>query len=402
MTREEIYDICLERLNSCNSLLLELPTGTGKSKLAIDLSRHLCTTVFSGRRIKFLLLVDKKVHKITWEKELEKWGNIPNTDITVICYASLKKYRDISFDLIIADEVHHIASEKRKTALKTLQFEYFIGLSATIPEETKRFFEYNFKTSIVSYSLNKAIKDKILPKLQILLWPLTLDNTYLTETIFVNPYMKREMKQDSYDRIWYYRKNKIKAKILCTPFQKNREFTADISWAKKAFFKCTNISKKHALENKWMVLCNRRLEWYSTLRILLVQKILKALDKERTITFCKNIGQTKQLGKWCIHSKNNESDQFYEDFNNLKINHITAVNMLNENANLTNCRYAIFANLPSSDIVQIQRIGRALRHSHPVIIIPYYKETREEEIINKMLENLDKKYIKEIHSIKEI
>ena len=91
-----------------------------------------------------------------------------------------------------------------------------------------------------------------------------------------------------------------------------------------------------------------------------------------------------------------------EKFNQKKIDHITAVNILNENANLVDCKYAIFANLSSSEIVQVQRTGRSLRHKSPVIIIPYYKGTREEEIKDKMIEGFNKDYIKEIHSIQEI
>jgi ERCC4-related helicase len=66
------------------------------------------------------------------------------------------------------------------------------------------------------------------------------------------------------------------------------------------------------------------------------------------------------------------------------------------------CQYGIFANISSSSIVQAQRTGRLLRHKEPVIIIPYYKGTREDEIVAKMLEGFNKEFIKEIHSIQEI
>jgi hypothetical protein len=43
-----------------------------------------------------------------------------------------------------------------------------------------------------------------------------------------------------------------------------------------------------------------------------------------------------------------------------------------------------------------------MRHKSPVIVFPYYKGTREEEILNKMLEGFNRGYIKTIHSINEI
>lgn len=43
-----------------------------------------------------------------------------------------------------------------------------------------------------------------------------------------------------------------------------------------------------------------------------------------------------------------------------------------------------------------------MRHPSPVIIVPYYKGTREEEIVAKIFADYDKKFIKHIKSIDEI
>lgn len=39
---------------------------------------------------------------------------------------------------------------------------------------------------------------------------------------------------------------------------------------------------------------------------------------------------------------------------------------------------------------------RILRHRNPIIIIPYYRLTREEEIVNKWLEGYNPELIKEV------
>lgn len=70
--------------------------------------------------------------------------------------------------------------------------------------------------------------------------------------------------------------------------------------------------------------------------------------------------------------------------------------------NLTNCRIGIFCNLSSSEIVVKQRVGRILRHKTPVIIIPYFKDTREEELVQKMIEEYSKESIIIINNINEI
>ena len=89
-------------------------------------------------------------------------------------------------------------------------------------------------------------------------------------------------------------------------------------------------------------------------------------------------------------------------FNGCKIKHITACAILNEGVNLTNCRIGIFCNLNSSEIITKQRVGRLLRHKHPIVIIPYYKNTREEELVAKMLEEYNKESIKTINNLNEI
>lgn len=70
--------------------------------------------------------------------------------------------------------------------------------------------------------------------------------------------------------------------------------------------------------------------------------------------------------------------------------------------NLTNCRIGIFCNLNSSEIVVKQRVGRILRHKSPVIILPYFEDTREEELVNKMIEEYSENSIIKINNIKEI
>jgi superfamily II DNA or RNA helicase len=70
--------------------------------------------------------------------------------------------------------------------------------------------------------------------------------------------------------------------------------------------------------------------------------------------------------------------------------------------NLTDCQVGIYANLNSSETIIKQRIGRLLRHKNPVIIIPYYKNTRDEELVNKMLENYNEDLVKTISNIQEI
>lgn len=70
--------------------------------------------------------------------------------------------------------------------------------------------------------------------------------------------------------------------------------------------------------------------------------------------------------------------------------------------NLVNCRIGIYANLNSSETIIKQRLGRILRHKKPVIVIPFYRYTREEELVNKMLEDYNPQLVKTITNIKDL
>ena len=399
MTRQEAYNSSIESIEKSNSLLLELPTGMGKSKLSLDLINYLVDTKFKGKQTSLLLLVAKRVHKTTWLKEIKKWGGLHVDSITMECYESLKKHLNESFTFILIDEVHHINSDLRLEALSTLKYSYMVGLSATIPFKLKQYFKYTYHSQIVSCDIVDAIEDEVLPEPTILLLPLQLDNTKATETWEINPKAKGPIKHGLYRDIWTFRKQKAHAIIRLTPKQKLMEYDKLIDWEKGKVMR----SRSEALKFTWLHHCGERLEWLASMKVDIVRQILRKLDKQRTITFCKTIEQAELLGKNCIHSKNEASDKIYTDFNDKKLNHITAVNILNENANLVDCKYAVFVNYSSSEICSAQRIGRSLRHKSPIIILPFYKGTREEEIIQeKMIKGFNPECIKTINSIQEI
>lgn len=399
MTREEVFNACIASTQKSNCLLLEAATGLGKSKLSIDIINHLIATKYQGKKTSMLLLVAKNVHKKTWADEINKWGGLKVNTITVECYESLKKHIHERFTFILMDEVHHVKSDARLDILKSLHYDYMIGLSATIPKSLKMYFTYQYHSQIVSCDIVEAIENDILPEPTILLMPLVLDNTQATETIEINPKAKGPVYRGIYKDRWKYKNKKVHAIISCTPKEKLMEYNQLILFEKNRVIRTRN----EALRFLWLHHCGERLEWLSTMKNNTVLQILRKLNKERTITFCKTIEQAEYLGSHCIHSKNKEANTVYDNFNKKKINHITAVNILNENANLVDCKYAIFANYSSSCVVGAQRIGRSLRHKSPVIIMPYYKDTREEEIIrDSMLKDFNPDFIKTIQSIREI
>jgi superfamily II DNA or RNA helicase len=147
----------------------------------------------------------------------------------------------------------------------------------------------------------------------------------------------------------------------------------------------------------------QRLKALSDFKTTRMASILSMLKNYRVITFCNSIEQTEKLGKNCVHSKNEDRFLILDDFNAKKIKHITSCDMLSEGMNVTDCRIGLFARINASEIQIKQKLGRILRHEKPVVIIPYFMNTREEEIVNKeILPNFNEEKIFTIHGINEI
>ena len=149
-------------------------------------------------------------------------------------------------------------------------------------------------------------------------------------------------------------------------------------------------------------MAGQRLKMLGNFKTSIVLNLQVLFKNQRCLTFCNSIEQTEQLGRYCINSSNKDSLKLIDKFNEGKINHITSCNMLSEGVNLVNCRIGIFASLNSSEILIAQKNGRLLRHESPVLIIPYYKNTREEEIVSKMLEDYNPELVKTVESLNQI
>ena len=390
ITRETVGD---EVLNTTNpNILCELPTGFGKSKIAIDLMQKYA----EGKAISRILIVAPRLVLFSnWKAEIEKWGasNLLNY-IEFTTYVSFPK-RVGNWDIVVFDEAHHL-SERCREYLSDFQIEHSILLSATIGRDLKKELKALF-TNLYVYkvSARQAIDEEVLPDPKVYLIPLFLDNTLVTHEIVKNKSKSNTITIPYSDR-WKWKdvKNQ-KIVIRCTQQQKYDEMSSMISWYKKKMF-------QEIFKNLYLQKSGERLKWLSEQKTQYVKWLLSKLGNYRTLTFCNGIAQTEELGKYCINSKNKESERNLELFNDGKINHITACNMLDEGMNLKNCKIGVYSVLNSSDRMITQKLGRLLRHPEPVIFIPYYVGTREEEIVQKMKENYNPLLVKTITNLTEI
>lgn len=393
MTREDIQKEILSLEGS--NWLLELATGTGKSKMALEKIRYENRNSLPAD---ILVVVPRNVHKQNWKDEFKKWWPDCKNVIVYTTYVSFPKHRG-HWDYVIFDECHHL-SERCRTALKHFDIDHSLLLSATVNRDLKKEFIRIFKgLKMYKRDLRDVIEDAILPDPKVYLLPLDLRTDAYTEFIMKNPNLKTRPIECKWEERWnHIRQKRQPVKIHCTEMQYLIDLNKQIEfWKKKYMGTRTAVAR-----NKWLRLCGDRLKWLSDKKIGLLHNLLSYLKDCRTLTFCNSIEQTERLGEYCINSKNADSTVHLEDFNKGKIHHITACNMLNEGMNLMNCQVGIYANLNSSETIVKQRMGRLLRHPNPIIIVPYYKKTREEELVERMLEDYNPELVTKINDIYEI
>lgn len=392
MTREEVLTTALQIKS--NSICLELSTGVGKTKVALSILRDR----FKDKLFySILIVVPKNVLKDEWVKEIYKWGMddmLPHIVFTT--YVSLPKHSLTHYHAVIWDEAHHI-TDRCFDVIKTYNIKHFYNqinlfLSATLNRQ-KMFAIRNsfYNVYTLKVDIKEAINNDILPDPEVLLIPLRLDKTKPNQVYVKRKSCKREVTCEFRNR-WTYLKDKTaRVNIWCTEFEYYSLLESDYE-----------LATNHARETWRRQLAIQRLKWLSEIKTPLVKNILQILNKERTLTFCNSIDQSEKLGKYPIHSGKKELLENLEKFNNGNIDHITAVGILNEGANITNLRVGIFGFLTASNVPTFQKIGRILRHEKPVIIIPYYADTREEEIVEKMKDNFNPEKIHIINYLNEI
>jgi len=391
LSRESIFED-IKSVQS-NHILCELPTGTGKSKIALDFLH------FKNIQGKILIVVPRLVLINNWIDEFKKWGYdsyLNNVEFTT--YISVVKFANKHFDIVIFDEAHHL-TERAISGVETIISTYTILLSATVTKEHKITLKSIWPDLYVyTVRMRQAIEDNILPDPKVVLIQLKLNNTDITESYVLNPKSSNLPIPISYNDRFKYLKSKTRCIVKCTQQQYYDMLSYEVDKCKSLYHRTGN----KGFYFMWQKAAGDRLKYLSSIKNETALRILRGLDNYRTLTFCNSIEQTKQLGKYCINSANDKSIEYLDKFNRHKINHITACNMVNEGVNLVDCQVGIFVAINSSDIMIKQKNGRILRHQKPIIIIPYYTGTREEEIVDKMLLNYNPSLVVKAKTLREL
>lgn len=418
--REQLQTKALMTLVENHYVQVNWATGTGKSRIAVNAFETLSAC---GRK-RMLLLVGETLHKENWRREFvdalgEQKGNDLFSRVTVECYASLEKYQGTKWDIIVADEAHHLRSEMRCDYIGSMSADYFLGLSATLScngdaDELVRVLEMTYgHFTTLDFNIQDAIDNGVLaePKIYVHVLPL-VDLKKPVEVVEEwGPSARRQEYHVSYaQRKEYFNKEMYPAArlvIICTPKEAYDYYTDCMDeWKKKTFNarKAANIKDESQDTDRIRFMWNKYLH-YSTLRKGLLGKVkttfskrlLASLADKKYVCFCSDVAQGNELGGDHVIYSDREDGVKNADvisaFNDGRISSLFAVNMIQEGQNLAGIQAGVVVQLGGKERQFIQKFGRAMRAKCPEQHIIVLNGTRDIDYYRTAVSGINKKYI---------
>jgi len=354
--------------------MLNLGTGVGKSKIAVD---AVAALLKKDEAANILLVVPtENLRDNNWKDEFEKWGQLEAYHkIEKYCYASIKKLEDMDLDLVIMDEVHNL-SELNSQFFDKNKIDKLLGLTATAPNlngtesdkiKVQIFNRFKIKSDYV-YTIEDAKEAGIVSDYKLVVVTTNLDDTdkYIEAGNKANRFLQTETQKYAYLSKLIMSNMDIKAKTF--------------KMLERLRLVANSISKEKV-----------------------VNQLLTKHTGDRILVFGGSVAQIdKLLAPNVYHGMSgSRGQQALNDFKEGKIDVLGCVEGLNEGANIPNLDVGIIVQVNSNARKLIQRVGRLIRHrpNHTSIIyIILCMGTQDEKWLKKALEDFNPNDITYIHS----
>ena len=348
--------------------IVAMATGSGKSKVAIDLAKYYS----KAKNAKMfdcnsLVVPTEKLRDENWKEEFEKWKAAKIFDNTErLCYASASKFENFNINLLILDEGHNL-TELSSEIFVNNNVENVVILTATLPtsNEKKELFDRLGIPLVYHLTLDIAVKLGFVAPYEI-----TVVYTHLDE-------INKNIISGTKDKPFYQTESE-KYKYLSKVFDNSPKYSQE---------------RFRATMNRMRFIYN--LKSKTDVAKYILQKSIP--ETNRTLIFCGSIEQANELNPNRFHSKT--TDTAYNRFKKDEIKRLSCVQAINEGHNFIGLDDALVCQLNSKEKDIVQRIGRIVRYrpGHVAQIwIVVCKGTQDEEWAKTALENFDQSKIKHI------
>ena len=338
--RELIHKVALESVKDYCTLVI--PVRGGKSKLGLEIAKNYN---------KVLVSYPNSTIYESWVDSSNKF-NLSIDNITFTTHLSLDKHDLKEFDIVIVDELH---------ALSENNINYFILNS---PKKA-----IGLTGTPANFGVKKEFMDKYLP----ISYEIGIDKTtnvtnkdYQITVHLLNPSKERNIKLSS-GKFW---SEEAKVQFWENKYKSTKNFM-------------DMLKLIQAIQN-------------SPTKLNYIKQLSNKID--RGLIFLETIEQCDSLNFPSYHSKNKNSEQNLEDFQNEKINILTSIGQLKAGITFKNVNKAIILHCYSSNNKAIQKIGRTLNliegeQQKAFIDIICLNNTRDVNWVKKGLEDLEQNKI---------
>jgi superfamily II DNA or RNA helicase len=353
----------------------EIVTGLGKTFISL----HALYTMPKDDTITHLFLAEVKDRRLDLARDIDKYNSIFNRNVLADynlefhCYQTAYKWKNKSFGLVIADEIHDALSPAYSLFFKNNKFESIIGLSATVSTgityktKTGEFTKGDLLKEIApicyTYGLDVGIKESTSRTLDVYIIKHKLDDK--NKTVQAGSKRKRffQTEKQAYD---YWDKEHKKAWFI------DDDETRNLKIRITSHRRSTIL---YSLESK----------------VLETKKLIKKLHS-RTILFGNSLDALLRVTPNVVSSRNKDdvNDMIRYQFESGKIDLIASFKKLKQGANLPNIDNCIIMSYYSTDKDFIQRVGR-LRQNNKIgnIFIFLTENTQEVTWFSKIFESIN-------------
>lgn len=319
-----------------------------------------------------------------WREEFKKWG-YDDSRVDIACTKSAYKY-DAYYDLLIVDEVHLACSPEYRALFRNVKYSQLLCLTATVPHN-EEYLEFLEKVAPIVY--NSSLND-------------ALEAGAINEFSIINV----EVPMNKKDRSKYQRFDTLlrRAQAGIGDLKKHDDDLRD-----SAIF---DIAKRYKEGNSvlaklcrqfWSAMTMRKWTCYEAeSKIPIVIKILRKYPEKKWIIFNKSIKfaellhdslKTAGFTSLVYHSKmkTGERQIVLDVFKERKAVILIAVDALNAGLNVPDADGAISVSGVSTEIEQVQRLGRINRLQENKIALffnLFCANTIEESWVRKKTEKL--------------
>lgn len=357
--------------------LLAMATGTGKSKVAVDEVKKLWLQPYKPRVL--LIVPTEKLRDDNWRLEFDKWnGHAEYQSLQRSCYASIIKFEQQYYDLVIMDEAHNL-SDLNSGFFQKNSVKRVLALSATPPNpnsdgadarKVDLFKQMRLKTDFY-YPLEQARKDGLVADYEIWIVQTMLDNK--DKYIEAGPKAKR-----------FYQTETERYAFLTKMVQKF------------AIAKNQVMVKVKSLERMRLIANSKE-------KLDVCKRILQRFKGNRILVFGGSIEQIEQLMPGQVyHSKSGKAGHEYlAKFMAQEVDECGTVAAANEGLNFPNLDMGLIAQISSDSRALVQRIGRIIRwrpNHKAIVFIVVAVGTQDEKWLEAAIEGMDRSIIKYIHA----